>query len=110
MTIIQRADIAVTAENLWFLERYLNVFDFANLFPKDAFGDEDTRGVPVTFKTEFGFAFETDIDRGKMQIRNRSKYKGWLRWSGMAALCAGDRVVIERVSEREYILRLERTT
>jgi hypothetical protein len=110
MSNIQRAVIAVTAGNLWFIERYLHVFDFASIFPPDAFGDEETRGVPVTFQTEFGFAFETDIDRGKMQIRNRSKHKGWLRWTGEAGLRAGDVMVIERMSEREYLLKVERTT
>jgi len=110
MTVIQRAEIAITTENLWFLERYLNVFDFANLFPKDAFASEDERGVPVTFQTELGFSFATDFDRGKMQLRNRSKHKGWLRWTSTAGLCAGDSIVIERVSEREYLLRVERKT
>ena len=73
MTFTTRAEIEVTSENQWFLERYLNVFDFFDMFPHDAISDEGQRGSPVTLHTDLGFDIVTDIDRTKMQLRNRSK-------------------------------------
>ncbi len=107
MTAKSRADIAVTDENLWFLERYLNVFDFFDLFPMDAMGDEATRGVPIVLQTDLGFDIVSDIDRGKMQLRNRSKFFGWARWVREHGLNPGDTIVIERTGDRTYVLRLE---
>jgi hypothetical protein len=102
-----RAEIQVTEENLWFLERYLNVFDFLELFPLDALSSDTGPGVPVTFKTDLGFDFETDIDREKMQLRNRSRHKGWIKWITAHGLNLGDRIVIEGSGERVFSLRLE---
>lgn len=107
MTATSRANIPVTEENLWFLERYLNVFDFFDLFPTDALGDETTRGVPIVLQTDLGFDIVSDIDRGKMQLRNRSKFYGWARWVREHGLSPGDTIVIERTSDRTYALRLE---
>lgn len=102
-----RVVVEVTSENLWFLERYLNVFDFFDLFPADAVGDEDKRGVPVVLQTDLGFDIVSDIDRGKMQLRNRSKFYGWTRWVREHELNPGDTIVIERTGERTYLLKLE---
>lgn len=106
--MIKRAEIEITAQNLWFLERYLNVFDFADLFPMDALADEGQRGVPITFHTDRGFQIVSDIDRPKMQLRNRSKHHGWTRWTTEVGLQPGDRLVIEKVGDREYSLTIER--
>jgi len=108
MLRIERAVIEVTSENLWFLERYLNVFDFAELFPRDAFSTEDKRGVPVTIHSDREFDIISDMDGAKMQLRNRSKHRGWERWTREHGLRAGDRIVIEKTGEREYFLKLER--
>jgi hypothetical protein len=102
-----RAEIEITAENLWFLERYLNVFDFLELFPLDALSSETGPGVLVMFQTDLGFDFETDIDREKMQLRNRSRHKGWIKWITAHGLNLGDRIVIERTGERVFSLKLE---
>jgi hypothetical protein len=102
-----RAEIIVTSENTWFLERYLNVFDFFDLFPADAMGDETQRGIPIVLKTDLGFDIVSDIDRGKMQLRNRSKFYGWARWVREHGLNPGDTIVIERTGDRTYGLSLE---
>lgn len=108
MPPIKGIAVDVTPENVWFIERYLNVFDFADIFPADAFSNGSKRGVPITLHTELGFDIVTDIDRSKLQLRNRSKRHGWTRWTGEKGLCAGDRIVIEKCGEREFELRLER--
>lgn len=102
-------DIPVTAENLWFLERYLNVFDFLELFPLDAVStSEGANGQPVKLFTDLGFTIETDIDRSKMQLRNRSKLHGWTRFTTEHELREGDTIRIEKTGEREYSLSLIR--
>jgi hypothetical protein len=108
MAPIKQVTIEVTTETIWFVERYLNVFDFADIFPKDAFSNGRTKGAPVTLHTDIGFDIVTDIDRGKMQLRNRSKVHGWTRWIGEKKLSVGDRIVIEKLGEREFGLSLER--
>lgn len=108
MLRIERAVVEVTADNLWFLERYLNVFDFAELFPRDVFSTEAKRGVAVTIKTDRDFDIISDIDGAKMQLRSRSKHRGWERWTREHGLRAGDRIVIEKTGERDYSLKLER--
>lgn len=104
---MNRIEIEVTGENLWFLERYLNVFDFLEMFPPDALSSVSSRGIPITLRTDLGFDFETEIDHEKMQIRNRSKHKGWMKWTSGHGLNLGDRIVIERSGERVFSLRLE---
>jgi hypothetical protein len=105
----KRVEIEVTTENVWFLERYLGVFDFSELFPSDAFGTDDQRGVPVILHTDCGFSIETDIDRPKMQLRNRSRLRGWTRWTDEKNLQPNDRIIVERIAARDYQLTLERT-
>ena len=102
-------DIPVTDENLWFLERYLNVFDFLELFPFDAVSKADgSPGIPIKLQTDLGFIIETDIDRSKMQLRNRSKLHGWTRFTTEHTLRVGDVIRIEKQHEREYSLSLVR--
>ncbi len=104
-----RIQIPVTPENLWFLERYLNVFDFLELFPPDAVSNIDgSPGVPINFVTDKGFTIESDIDHTKMQLRSRSKIRGWMRWTSEHELRSGDVITIEKSAEREYALRLSR--
>ena len=102
-----RVEIEVTNENLWFLERYLNVFDFVDLFPADALSTRTSEGVAVTFKTDTGFEFESDIDGEKMQLHNRSRHRGWMRWTTEHKLNPGDRILVEKAGDRVYSLRLE---
>jgi hypothetical protein len=107
MIAIQRANIEVTTENLWFLKRYLNIFEFAEMFPEDAFAEDGREVKPVTFYADSGFRFDSVIDRSKMQLRNRSKHYGWMRWVADVSLKEGDRIVIERIGERDYHLSRE---
>lgn len=102
-------DIQVTDENLWFLERYLSVFDFLELFPVDAVSKSDgSPGIPIKLITGSGFIIESDIDRGKMQLRNRSKLHGWTRFTVQNTLRVGDVIRFEKLSGREFSLTLIR--
>lgn len=104
-------DIPVTEESLWFLERYLNVFDFLELFPFDAVSETDGQpGVPVKLHTDLGFSIESDIDRAKMQLRNRSKLHGWTRFTSEHNLQVGDTIRIEKTGERDFSVTLIRQT
>jgi hypothetical protein len=104
-----KAEIPVTPENLWFLERYLNVFDFLELFPPDAVSNIDgSHGKSLTFVTDCGFTIESDIDRAKMQLRNRSKLHGWTRFTSEHGLKSGDVIVLKKIAEREFSLSLIR--
>lgn len=109
MTSKTYCDIPVTEENLWFMERYLNVFDFLELFPRDAVSKADgSPGIPIKLRTDLGFTIETDIDRSKMQLRNRSKLHGWTRFTTEHNLSVGDTIRIEKLGDREFTLRLIR--
>ena len=104
------AHLYVTEQNLWFMERQLNLFDFMELFPVDAVSSVEvgSRGIPIILKTDLGFEIESDIERGKMALRNRSRFNGWMRWTEEKRLQAGDEIVITRIGEREYRLTLVR--
>jgi hypothetical protein len=111
MTSRDHAEIPVTKDNLWFLERYLNLFDVLDLFPMDAISPSETeRGNPIVLRTDLGFDIVSDIDRTKMQLRNRSKVHGWTRWTKEKAIVPGDRIIIRRINEREYSLTCLRST
>lgn len=106
---ITQHDIPVTTENLWFLERYLNVFDFLELFPIDAVSKSDgSKGVPLKFTTDLGFVIESDFERDKMQLRNRSKLSGWMRFTSEHGLRKSDVIRIVKTGERDYSLTLLR--
>jgi len=102
--------ISVTEDNLWFLERQLNLFDFLELFPLDAVSPPEVggRGVPIILKTDLGFDIESDIDRKKMTLRNRSQFNGWMKWTADKQLQAGDEIVITKIGERVFRLVLVR--
>ncbi|MBK6764939.1 MAG: hypothetical protein IPG71_01150 [bacterium] len=104
-------DIPVTDDTLWFLERYLNVFDFLELFPADAVSKTDgSPGMPVKLMTDLGFSIESDIDREKMQLRNRSKLRGWCRFTSEHGLRVGDTIRLEKTGDRDFSLSLVRQT
>ena len=108
MPPIKRITVEVTPENIWFIERYLNVFDFAEIFPVDSFSNGSKRGIAIRLHTDRGFDIVSDIDREKMQIRNRSKLHGWTRWITEETPQVGDRVVIEKLGDYDFHLSLER--
>ncbi len=103
-------EIPVTEESLWFLERYLNVFDFLELFPPETVSKAGgSLGQSVIIHTDLGFSIESDIDHSKMQLRNRSKLHGWTRFTTEHGLQIGDTLRIDRLSHHEYSLRLIRS-
>lgn len=104
------ARIEVTEDNHWFLERQLNCFDFLELFPMDAVSPPEVggRGVPIVLKTGFDFDIESDIDRKKMALRNRSQLHGWMRWIKEAEPKPGDTIVITKAGDRKFNLVIER--
>jgi hypothetical protein len=104
------ARIPVTTDALWFLQRQLNLFDFLELFPIDAVSPPETggRGIPIILKTDLGFDIESDIDRKKMALRNRSQINGWMKWTAEKQLRPGDVIVITKIGTREFTLELER--
>ena len=102
--------IPITKDNLWFLERQLNLFDYLELFPMDAVSPPEVggRGIPIILKTDLGFDIESDIDRKKMALRNRSQFDGWMKWTAEKQLKAGDKILIRKTAEREFELSLIR--
>jgi hypothetical protein len=102
--------IPVTEDSLWFLERQLNLFDFLELFPMDAVSPAEVggRGIPILLNTDLGFTIESDIDRKKMALRNRSQFDGWMKWTAEKQLQPGDEIVIRKIDERLFDLKLLR--
>ncbi len=96
-------------EDVWFWERRFNVFDFLELFPEGAITEPvpDTH-VPspattqLTFETDAGFAFQTDIVRGGFYLRNQTQ--GTRKWMASRQIQSGDTIEIRRVDETRYRL------
>ncbi len=107
---LNSVEFPVTEENLWFTERYLNLFDAVDLFPTDAIGSELRRGVPVIIKTDLGFEIVSDIDGTKLQLRNRSKLHGWTRFTSEHAIQPGDRIILQKIGDREFSLQVVRSS
>ena len=107
---LTEARIPVTTETLWFLERQLNLFDFLELFPMDAVSPPEAggRGIPIILQTDLGFDIESDIDRKKMALRNRSQINGWMKWTAEKRLQPGDEIVITKTGDRKFDLALIR--
>ncbi len=96
-------------EDIWFWERRFNVFDFLELFPPDALTEPvpDTH-VPapattqLTFETDAGFSFHTDIIRGGFYLRNQTQ--GTRKWIAVSALKPGDSIEIARLDPVKFRL------
>lgn len=96
-------------EDIWFWERRFNVFDFLELFPPGAI----TEAVPethvpapapvqLTFETDAGFSFQTDIVRGGFYLRNQTQ--GTRKWIAASSLKPGDSIEIMRVDPTSFRL------
>lgn len=97
-------------EDIWFWERRFNVFDFLELFPAEAITESvpDTHVPPpaqlqLTFETDAGFSFQTDIVRGGFYLRNQTQ--GTRKWMAAALLKPGDSIEITRLEPTRFRLR-----
>lgn len=98
-----------TQEDIWFWERRFNVFDFLELFPAEAITESvpDTHVPPpaqvqITFETDAGFSFQSDIVRGGFYLRNQTQ--GTRKWMAVALLKPGDTIEIARISQSSFRL------
>ena len=110
--------IVLRPEDVWtFTQRNVPLWDLLDFFPDDAIGPRGPADAPrpyevrpIRIETDLGFAFDTDIQYGSWVFRPRSpKLPGMMRWCRERGLEAGDVLVFERVDERTYRLRLEKS-
>lgn len=99
-----------TQEDIWFWERRINVFDFLELFPAEALTESvpDTHVPPpaqvqITFETDAGFSFQSDIVHGGFYLRNQTQ--GTRKWMAAALLKPGDSIEITRLEPTRFRLR-----
>lgn len=98
-----------TPEDVWFWQRRFHVFDFLELFPAGAISATASEGenpppaaILLTFDTDAGFSFASDIVRGGFYLRNQSQ--GTRKWMAARNVAAGDAILITRVDERHFQL------
>lgn len=107
--------IAVSARNIWFLERSIPLLGMLDFFPPDAVGPPAYgRGgnrVPakckLTIETDRGWSFSSDITADSKVLRNSSRNRGSGKWVVEAGLKAGDFIVIEKLDDYRYRLTKE---
>ncbi len=112
----ERKSIEVTARNIWFLEKSIPLFGILSFFPPDSIGaPEFDRAQPVTIKarkltidTDQGWSFTTDITSDSKVFRNKSRNRGTGKWVVAAELQPGNTIVIEKLEDYRYFLKLER--
>jgi hypothetical protein len=86
-------------------------------FPGRRRGPARVRATPcvrtrseITLETDLGWSFDTDIQFGSWVFRPRSpKQPGMMMWCQARGLEPGDSIVFERLAERRFALRLEKT-
>ena len=105
-------------EDLWtFTERNVSLWDVLDFFPADAVGPRGPSDAPrpyevqpVMIESDLGFSFETDIQYGTWMFRPRSpKQPGMMKWCRERGLEVGDAIVFEKLEERRYAVRLEKS-
>jgi len=112
-TVVQNDTVRIlleTQEDVWFWERRFNIFEFLELFPSDAITEPAPAShVPapadlqLTFETDAGFSFQTDIIRGGFYLRNQTQ--GTRKWMAATQPKPSDTIEIARVDEMNYRLR-----
>jgi hypothetical protein len=109
--------IPVRAEDVWtFTERNVPLWDVLELFPRDAIGPRGPKDPlpayevkPIVIETDLGWSFETDIQYGTWVFRPRSpRQPGMMKWCRERGLETGDTIVLEKLADRRYALRLEK--
>jgi hypothetical protein len=98
-----------TQEDIWFWERRFNVFDFLEFFPIESISDAvpETHVPPpaevqLTFETDCGFSFQTDIIRGGFYLRNQTQ--GTRKWMAASSPKPGDSIEIVRLESARFRL------
>lgn len=93
--------ISLTDGNL--RNNYISLADHLNFFPADSIGAasaKDGTGVPLTLRfAGLPGSVYTDIAAGHKIFRSRGP---WRRFFACHDLAAGDSIVVERLSAREY--------
>jgi hypothetical protein len=108
--------IDVTARNIWFLEKSIPLFGLLDFFPADSIGSPEfdrAQGVSskarkLTIETDQEWSFTTDITSDSKVFRNKSRNRGTGKWVVGAQLQPGDRIIIEKLEDYRYLLKLER--
>lgn len=92
-------------DDVWFLEKQLNLFDILDFFPADAVESEKGHGKPLFIETDQGWSFESDIEKGKFAFRKKSKsMPGTGKWVIESELRPGDIICIEKLGDYHYRL------
>lgn len=111
-----RRTIDVTPRNIWFLEKSIPLFGLLSFFPGEAIGAPEFDRISIappkakklTIETDQGWSFTTDITSDSKVFRNKSRNRGTGKWVVSAELKAGDKIVIEKIEEFRYRLKVER--
>ncbi|NTW49243.1 MAG: hypothetical protein HGB19_05855 [Chlorobiales bacterium] len=92
-------------EEVWFLEKQINLFDILDFFPIDAVESANGHGKSLLIETDRGWSFVTDIEKGKFAFRKKSKsMPGTGKWVVESELKPGDVVCIEKLGSYHYRL------
>lgn len=92
-------------EDVWFLEKQINLFDILDFFPMDAIESATGHGKTLLIETDRGWSFETDIEKGRFAFRKKSKtMPGTGKWVVESGLKPGDAVCIEKLETYRYRL------
>ncbi len=113
---LESRSIEVTSRNIWFLEKSIPLFGLLGFFPPDAVGPPEfdrsagvtSKSRKLTIETDQGWSFTTDITSDSKVFRNKSRHRGTGKWVVQASLQSGDRIVIERLEEYRFRLKVER--
>ena len=116
LTEPERRTIEVTPRNIWFLEKSIPLFGLLSFFPGEAIGAPEFGRVSIappkarklTIETDQGWSFTTDITSDSKVFRNKSRNRGTGKWVVAAGIKAGDKIVIEKIEEFRYLLKVER--
>jgi hypothetical protein len=94
-----------TEQELWFLEKQINVFDFLEYFPASAVANQSQKGDLLEFETDLGWSFKTDIEAKTFVLRQKSKNQpGTGKWVKESGLQPGDNICIEKLSSHKFRL------
>lgn len=87
-----------------------------DFFPPDTIGAPEfdrcvDRVIPsrkLTLETDTGWQLKTDITSDSKTFRNKSRNRGTGKWIAEVMPKPGDRIVLEKIEDYRYALKLER--